>query len=167
MIYFLAAKFLREQGRGMTLLISPLLALMRNQVAAAERVGVRCYTINSTNPREWDGIKEKILSGSADFLIVSPERLANDAFRTEILEPITDRIGLLVIDEAHCVSDWGQNNVIKAFAVQGQMPQGGCLLVDDMVDSRWTLTVVAAVLREAGADFVIPLALADSSNEGD
>lgn len=109
MIYFLAAKFLREQGKGMTLLISPLLALMRNQVAAAERVGVRCFTINSTNPDEWDGIRSRILSDAADLLIVSPERLANDSFRTEILEKVTDRIGLLVIDEAHCVSDWGHD----------------------------------------------------------
>lgn len=149
----------------MTLLISPLLALMRNQAAASERAGVRCFTINSTNPNEWDGIREKILTGGADLLIVSPERLAN-------------RLGLPCVPALAKVVDtppqkamenavFQQNNVIDAFAVSGPLPKGGCWLVDDMVDSRWTFTVAAAALRQAGVEFVVPLALADSSNEGE
>lgn len=107
MIYFLAAKFLREQKRGMTLLISPLLALMRNQVKAAKRVGIRCATINSANFSMWKDIEAQVERDKVDLLLVSPERLRADRFRENIIKK--SRIGLLVIDEAHCISDWGHD----------------------------------------------------------
>ena len=108
MIYFMASRFLREEGRGMTLLISPLLALMRNQVAAAGKVGIRCYTINSNCTKaEKERVKGLVVNREVDLLIVSPERLADESFQTGVLERIADYIGLLVVDEAHCISDWG------------------------------------------------------------
>jgi ATP-dependent DNA helicase RecQ len=108
-VYFVATALLRERGAGPTLIVSPLLALMRNQVAAAERLGLRAHTINSTNRDAWSEIQEHLDRDDVDLLLVSPERLNNPQFRKNMLPVFAEKVGLLVIDEAHCISDWGHD----------------------------------------------------------
>ncbi len=106
-VYFIATKLLRESGAGPALLVSPLLALMRNQIAAAERMGVRAATINSDNQEDWAAIEKQVANDEVDILLISPERLANERFREGVLSSVGAQVSLLVVDEAHCIPTGG------------------------------------------------------------
>ncbi|HEU0240808.1 MAG TPA: DEAD/DEAH box helicase, partial [Micromonosporaceae bacterium] len=126
-VYFIATALLRAAGAGPTVIVSPLLALMRNQIDAAAAAGVRARTINSANLDEWDAIVTEVHAGDVDVLLISPERLNNPDFRDNVLPKLAATTGLLVVDEAHCISDWGHDfrpDYRRLRTLLGELPPG-------------------------------------------
>src|SRR5215212_4846386 len=153
-VYFIATKLLREAGEGPTLLISPLLALMRNQIDAAERLGLRAHTVNSTNRDDWDAVRDLLDRDDVDLLLISPERLNNPRFRETMLPLFAERVGLLVVDEAHCVSDWGHDfrpDYRRLAEVLERLPEGVAVLGTTATANDRVVADVEAQLRAGDA----------------
>jgi ATP-dependent DNA helicase RecQ len=162
-VYFVATLLLRRQGAGPTILVSPLLALMRDQVAAAARAGVRAVSINSSNAHEWAEVLQKLQADEVDVLLVSPERLNNPSFRDEQLPALLARIGLLVVDEAHCISDWGHDfrpDYRRLRDLIAEMPPGVPVLATTATANSRVVTDVAAQL-DAHSPVVEPVPVAE------
>ncbi len=159
-VYFVATLLLRRQGAGPTLLVSPLLALMRDQVEAAARAGVRAVAINSANPHEWGDVLGKLERDEVDVLLVSPERLNNPRFREEQLPSLVKRTGLLVVDEAHCISDWGHDfrpDYRRLRDLIADMPTGVPVLATTATANSRVVTDVAEQLESAGNTEVVTI----------
>ncbi|WP_394770480.1 RecQ family ATP-dependent DNA helicase [Lacisediminihabitans sp.] len=164
-VYFVATLLLRRQGAGPTILVSPLLALMRDQIAAAERAGVRAVAINSTNAHEWDDVRQQLANDEVDVLLVSPERLNNPSFRETQLPELMRRVGMLVVDEAHCISDWGHDfrpDYRRLRDLIAEMPAGVPVLATTATANSRVVQDVAEQLGAAGEVLTIrgPLARA-------
>jgi phosphoribosylpyrophosphate synthetase len=163
-VYFIATKLLRQGGSGPALLISPLLELMRNQIAATERMGVRAVTINSDDVDDWTRVEAKIARGGVDILLISPERLA--AALDLPFHMVIAKTDGRPEQKTMANSTQQARNIDGSLALNGQpVPHGPVILVDDMVDSRWTLTVAAWLLRQSGSGEVWPMALSQTGHD--
>ena len=160
-VYFVATLLLRAQGAGPTVIVSPLLALMRNQIGAAERAGIRAVTINSTNIEDWTRIEAQITAGEVDVLLVSPERLNNPGFRDNVLPRLAETAGLLVVDEAHCISDWGHDFRPDYRRIRTMLAD----LRDGIPVLATTATANARVTRDVAEQLAPPEAATDQTGD--
>ncbi|MEU6095908.1 RecQ family ATP-dependent DNA helicase [Streptomyces sp. NPDC047079] len=158
-VYFVATALLRERGAGPTVIVSPLLALMRNQVEAAARAGIHARTINSSNTEEWDTVQTEVAAGAVDVLLVSPERLNNPDFRDRVLPRLAAATGLLVVDEAHCISDWGHDfrpDYRRLRTMLADLPPGVPVLATTATaNARVTADVAEQLGTGAGTDALV------------
>ncbi|MDY6055175.1 RecQ family ATP-dependent DNA helicase [Micrococcus sp.] len=155
-VYFVSSLLLRARGAGPTLIVSPLLALMRDQIAAAERAGVRAASLSSANATEWDEVRARLAADEVDVLLISPERLTNPRFRDEQLPDLVARMGLLVVDEAHCISDWGHDfrpDYRRIRDLIGRLPSQGPSAVPVLATTATAnARVVQDVVEQLGVD---------------
>jgi len=155
-VYFIATRLLRDAGGGPTLIVSPLIALMRNQIESAEKFGIRLMTLNSANtPEENKAAEQAIAAGELDALIISPEKLASESFVEEFLMPMANRVGMMVVDEvdeAHCISDWGHDfrpDYKRIKGILNYLPQGLPILATTATANQRVIDDVAAQLGDA------------------
>lgn len=158
-VYFVATSLLRARGSGPTVIVSPLLALMRNQVEAAARAGISARTINSSNSEDWQTIQAEVAAGEVDVLLVSPERLNNPDFRDQVLPALSAATGLLVVDEAHCISDWGHDfrpDYRRLRTMLAELPSGVPVLATTATaNARVTADVAEQLGTGAGTDALV------------
>ena len=157
-VYFVATALLRARGAGPTVIVSPLLALMRNQIAAAERAGITAVTVNSSNVDDWQLVYHDVARGSVDVLLVSPERLNNPGFRDAVLPRLAATAGLLVVDEAHCISDWGHDfrpDYRRIRTLLGELPAGTPVLATTATANGRVVADVAEQLATGGGETVV------------
>jgi ATP-dependent DNA helicase RecQ len=160
-VYFVATALLRKNGAGPTVIVSPLLALMRNQVAAAQRAGIAAVTVNSSNVEQWEAVYEDVQRGDVDVLLVSPERLNNPGFRDAVLPRLAATAGLVVVDEAHCISDWGHDfrpDYRRIRTLLAELPDGTPVLATTATANE---RVIADVADQLGTDTLVLRGLLD------
>jgi ATP-dependent DNA helicase RecQ len=166
-VYFVATALLRAAGAGPTVIVSPLLALMRNQIAAAQRAGISAVTVNSSNAEDWQAVYDDVARGAVDVLLVSPERLNNPGFRDAVLPRLAATAGLLVVDEAHCISDWGHDfrpDYRRIRTLLAELPPGTPVLATTATANGRVVADVAEQLATGGGETLVLRGALDRSS---